>query len=353
MRESRTSGCVEGPGGNSRAYPTPYGTVTITRRGQTQSSDPLGQHWTYTGRFFDVESDLYYFRARYCHSGLGRFIERDPLGYTQGGNLFRYCESDPTNVSDPLGLGDFEGWGGPKSEIPETPGKPVGVSIGEGSDQTSIPGLLWQGGYHLNAASVWDVFYEIHWFYLVGHVSTPVGGTVFCGRVQTPAEGAGSEGGATTQGGGCGGGGGGGDRCLKCTWRGLQRTNWSLYVEWAYQVTGKRTINWPDFLARTIRLGKAAAEVITGLQDGDAPGTMSHVPELYKVFMAWLSISKFGVRINVLKSVYDTWEDTIILSANCRVVDCPHTVTRDQMGSKELCGRLRAKSGGGASVGPR
>ena len=33
----------------------PYGTVTITRGGQTQSSDPLGQHWTYTGRFYDEE----------------------------------------------------------------------------------------------------------------------------------------------------------------------------------------------------------------------------------------------------------------------------------------------------------
>jgi len=34
----------------------PYGAMTITRNGQTQSSDPLGNPWMYTGRFHDEES---------------------------------------------------------------------------------------------------------------------------------------------------------------------------------------------------------------------------------------------------------------------------------------------------------
>jgi hypothetical protein len=43
----------------------PYGKVTITRLGVPQASDPLGNHWTFTGRFLDEDSGLYYYRARH------------------------------------------------------------------------------------------------------------------------------------------------------------------------------------------------------------------------------------------------------------------------------------------------
>jgi RHS repeat-associated protein len=60
----------------------PYGKVTITRGGTPQSSDPLGNHWTFTGRFLDEEAGLYYYRARYYDPATGRFLQRDPLGYS-------------------------------------------------------------------------------------------------------------------------------------------------------------------------------------------------------------------------------------------------------------------------------
>jgi len=82
----------------------PYGAVTITRGGSPQSTDPLGQHWVFTGRFADEESGLHYFRARYYDSVTGRFLQRDPLGYGAGPNLFEYAESNPIMKVDPLGL---------------------------------------------------------------------------------------------------------------------------------------------------------------------------------------------------------------------------------------------------------
>jgi len=82
----------------------PYGKVTITVGGTPQSSDPLGNHWTFTGRFLDEESGLLYYRARYYDPATGRFVQRDPQGYTAGSNLFAYADSDPSTLCDPAGL---------------------------------------------------------------------------------------------------------------------------------------------------------------------------------------------------------------------------------------------------------
>ena len=79
--------------------------MTITRGGTPQSSDPLGNHWTFTGRFLDEESGLLYYRARYYDPATGRFLQRDPLGYSQGPGLFTYVASNLPNRRDPSGLG--------------------------------------------------------------------------------------------------------------------------------------------------------------------------------------------------------------------------------------------------------
>jgi RHS repeat-associated protein len=81
----------------------PYGKVTITRGGTPQTSDPLGQHWTFTARFLDEESDLLYYRARYYDPDVGRFVQRDPLSYSVGPNLFSYVQNNPINWRDPSG----------------------------------------------------------------------------------------------------------------------------------------------------------------------------------------------------------------------------------------------------------
>jgi RHS repeat-associated protein len=81
----------------------PYGAVTITVGGTPQGTDPLNQHWTFTGRFFDEETGFYYYRARMYDPATGRFLQRDPLGYEVGPSLYAYVTASPATWRDPCG----------------------------------------------------------------------------------------------------------------------------------------------------------------------------------------------------------------------------------------------------------
>ncbi|MCH7891575.1 MAG: hypothetical protein IH921_08740 [Gemmatimonadetes bacterium] len=66
----------------------------------------LANPYAYTGREFDAESGLYFYRARYYDPETGRFISEDPLGFGGGdANLFRYVFNNPVNLVDPSGYG--------------------------------------------------------------------------------------------------------------------------------------------------------------------------------------------------------------------------------------------------------
>jgi RHS repeat-associated protein len=62
-----------------------------------------GQPYRYTGRRFDEETGLYYYRARYYSPVLGRFLQTDPVGYDDDINLYAYVGGDPINKGDPTG----------------------------------------------------------------------------------------------------------------------------------------------------------------------------------------------------------------------------------------------------------
>ena len=64
----------------------------------------IGNPYMFTGRRFDSESGLYYYRARMYHPELGRFMQPDPIGYYDGMNMYAYVGNNPINRLDPLGL---------------------------------------------------------------------------------------------------------------------------------------------------------------------------------------------------------------------------------------------------------
>jgi RHS repeat-associated protein len=70
----------------------------------TASTGSLTNPFQYTGREFDSETGLYYYRARYYDAGAGRFLSEDPLGYLGGRNFYAYVGNLPTTLFDPLGL---------------------------------------------------------------------------------------------------------------------------------------------------------------------------------------------------------------------------------------------------------
>ena len=60
--------------------------------------------YRWNGEQTDAESGLTYMRNRYYQAATGRFIQRDPISYAGGLNLYGFCGSDPINASDPSGL---------------------------------------------------------------------------------------------------------------------------------------------------------------------------------------------------------------------------------------------------------
>ena len=72
--------------------------------GEPNSTSSIGNPYLFTSRAYDSEVGLYYYRARYYSTGIGRFLHTDPVGYSAGLNFYTYCDNNPTNRTDPLGL---------------------------------------------------------------------------------------------------------------------------------------------------------------------------------------------------------------------------------------------------------
>jgi RHS repeat-associated protein len=63
----------------------------------------LTNPFRYTGREFDTETGLYFYRARYYDPTNGRFLSEDPIGFDGGVNLYSYASNSPINWVDPTG----------------------------------------------------------------------------------------------------------------------------------------------------------------------------------------------------------------------------------------------------------
>ncbi|MFO0768360.1 MAG: RHS repeat-associated core domain-containing protein [Nitrospiraceae bacterium] len=70
----------------------------------TQGGTASANTFQFTGRENDG-ANAYYYRARYYHPKVQRFISEDPLDFTgRGTNLYSFVDNDPVNFTDPLGL---------------------------------------------------------------------------------------------------------------------------------------------------------------------------------------------------------------------------------------------------------
>lgn len=70
----------------------------------SESNPAIDTRYLFTGREFDQEIGLYYYRARYYNQTTGKFLSEDTLSFTAGdSNLYRYVFNNPVAFSDPTG----------------------------------------------------------------------------------------------------------------------------------------------------------------------------------------------------------------------------------------------------------
>ena len=105
---------------------SPFGAVRIYDSSWSELTESsVGNTCSFTGRNIDRETGLYFYRASMYSAGLGRFLQPDPIGYSDDNNLYRYCNNNPIQWVDPIGYAYFANrplkpfpWMGDASHIP-------------------------------------------------------------------------------------------------------------------------------------------------------------------------------------------------------------------------------------------
>ena len=78
----------------------------------TATSGTLVNPFHFTGRDFDLETGLHYYRWRYYDPTLGRFLSEDPIGRKGGINFYAYVRNNPARFVDRWGLQSEDSWMG-------------------------------------------------------------------------------------------------------------------------------------------------------------------------------------------------------------------------------------------------
>ncbi len=153
-----------------------FGKPTIRNsQGAIRTTSAVGNRYMFTGREFEPETGLYYYRARYYHPVLGRFMQTDPIRYKAGSNYYAYVKNRPTFFVDPFGK--RWGIGGPVGPPPGSFYPPPGTPMPGPDDQ---PG--WIGKYPSLGACI-----GAHLSPLCGSVyDLPVGAGLVIGACKYP-----------------------------------------------------------------------------------------------------------------------------------------------------------------------
>jgi RHS repeat-associated protein len=73
--------------------------VLLKSSGSMANENPF----RFSTKYYDTETDLYYYGYRYYSAQLGRWINRDPIEEEGGFNLYGFVENDPIDYIDPIG----------------------------------------------------------------------------------------------------------------------------------------------------------------------------------------------------------------------------------------------------------
>jgi len=90
-----------------------YGTPTIMEAdGDPRGASVVLNPFMFTGREWDADTSLYYYRTRYLRPQWGRFTTRDTIGtwgdWINQGNALAYVGNEPITYRDPFGLATGE-----------------------------------------------------------------------------------------------------------------------------------------------------------------------------------------------------------------------------------------------------
>jgi RHS repeat-associated protein len=86
------------------------GAVVQTRQYDAWGDLEVGANqpgYAFTGREWDLETGLYYYRARYYGPRVGRFVSEDPIRFRGGIGFYAYVGNNPARGTDPMGSGDW------------------------------------------------------------------------------------------------------------------------------------------------------------------------------------------------------------------------------------------------------
>ena len=74
-------------------------------RGEWFHPEPsVVQFFTFSGKHFDTDAGLYYYGFRWYDPVAKRWTQPDPMGLSEGLDLYRFCDNDPVNGVDVYGM---------------------------------------------------------------------------------------------------------------------------------------------------------------------------------------------------------------------------------------------------------